>query len=60
MGQNDNFQKRDALFSRRVRFDLPKKMSEIHKLREAVRLAEMAASKKPIDDRPEGAITRDG
>ncbi len=47
MGQEIDFQKREALFGRRIKFDLPRKMSAIHELRERVRLAEMAAVKKP-------------
>jgi hypothetical protein len=56
MGQKVEFQKRKALFSRRVEFDLPKKMSEVQELRERVRLAETAARQNQIAARPERSV----
>jgi hypothetical protein len=52
MGLKLDLQKRKALFSRQVKFDLPKKMSAIHELRERVRLAETAARQNKIAARP--------
>jgi len=56
MGNKIDFQKREALFLRRVELNLPEKMSEIRELRERIRLAEMAAIKKPIVGRPERPV----
>jgi hypothetical protein len=44
MGQKSDRQKDKKLFSQRVEFDLPKRISEVHELRERVRLAEMASA----------------
>ena len=51
MGQKVDLQNGKHLFSRRVKFDLPKKISEIHELRERVRLAEMAVKKQIRSER---------
>jgi len=56
MGQKVDFQKGKDLFSRRIRFDLPKRMSRLNELREQVRLAEMAATSKKILSRPERPV----
>jgi hypothetical protein len=47
MGQKVDLKKQKALFSRRVKFDLPEKMLEIRQLRKAVRIAEIASVTKP-------------
>jgi hypothetical protein len=52
MGQNVDPKKDKTLFSRRVEFDLSEKISEIHELRERVRLAEIA-SKQLRSERPD-------
>jgi hypothetical protein len=52
MRQKVDFEKRKVLFSRRIEFELPKKMSEVQELRARVRLAETAAKQK-IAARPE-------
>jgi hypothetical protein len=44
---------RKGLFSRRVEFDFIEKMSELQKLREQVRLAELALMRKRIGAPPE-------
>ena len=57
MRQKVDFQDREALHSRRDEFDFSKKMSEIHVLREQVRLAEMAAMERLIVARKPTADT---
>jgi hypothetical protein len=52
MGQKVDSQKSRDVFLRRVQFDLPKRMSQVNKLRKQVRLAEMAATSKQIVSRP--------
>jgi hypothetical protein len=56
MGQKLDLQKAKNLFSRRVQFDLPKRMSQVNELREKVRVAEMAARSKQIVSRPERPV----
>ena len=56
MEQKVDLQKSNNLFSRRVQFDLPKRMSQVYQLRERVRLAEMAATSKQSVSRPERPV----
>jgi hypothetical protein len=58
MGQKVDLQKSNNLFSRRVQFDLPKRMSQVYELREQVRLAEMAATSKQLVSRPRPVDSR--